>query len=169
MRNRHAGDDGQAQRTRGSVVGLDGDPEILERARAKAASAELDVRLDHGLSTELPYEDESYDLVLSTLFFHHLTGSAKRRSVEEIARVLRPGGELHVADWGWPSDPLMSLLFTSVRLFDGLEQTRANVRGELPAIFERGGLEAVMEVDRLRTAFGTLSLYRARRPASDNP
>jgi SAM-dependent methyltransferase len=34
------------------------------------------------------------DLVLSTLFFHHLTGADKRRTAKEIARVLKPGGEL---------------------------------------------------------------------------
>lgn len=145
------------------VVGLDGDPEILERARAKAASAGVELRLDRGLSTDLPYEDGSFDLVVSTLMFHHLTGKAKRETAAEVARVLRPGGELHVADWGRPSDPVMALLFASVRMFDGLEQTRANARGELPAVFEQGGLEAAQETDRLRTIFGTLSLYRARR------
>lgn len=145
------------------VVGLDGDPEILGRARAKAESAAVELRLDRGLSTELPYEDASFDLVLSTLMFHHLTGEAKRQTAAEVARVLRPGGELHVADWGRPSDPLMGLLFASVRVFDGLEQTRANARGELPVVFEQGGLEAARETHRLRTMFGTLSLYRARR------
>lgn len=36
--------------------------------------------------------------------------------------------------------------------------------GALPEIFERGGLEESTETDRLRTVFGTLALYRARRP-----
>jgi len=147
------------------VVGLDADPEILDRARAKAAEAEVEVEFDRALSTELPYADESFDLVLSTLFFHHLTSADKRRTVPEIARVLRPGGELHVADMGRPRDPLMWVLFGSVRLFDGIERTRDNAAGALPEIFEGGGLEQATETDRLRTAFGTLALYRARRPA----
>lgn len=150
---------------RAEVVGLDADPEILERARAKASDAGVEVQLDRGLSTELPYEDESLDVVLSTLFFHHLTGADKRRTANEIARVLKRGGELHVADWGRPSDPLMGALFVgTVRLFDGLEQTRDNADGALPRIFEQGGLETALETDRLRTAFGTLALYRARKP-----
>jgi len=148
------------------VVGLDGDPEILERARAKAESAALQMRFDHGLSTELPYEDASFDLVSSTLMLHHLSTEAKLQTAAEVARVLRPGGELHVADYGRPADPLMGLLFSVVRVFDGFEQTGANVRGELPAIFAQGGLEAAIETDRLRTMIGTLSLYRARRSCS---
>ncbi len=146
------------------IVGLDGDPEVLERARRKAEAAGVGIQLDEGLSTALPYGEGSFDTVLATLFFHHLTGEAKRTTVREIARVLRPGGELHVADFGRPADPLMKALFWQIRLADGIEQTRDNVAGRLPAIFEEGGLEGAAETDRLRTAFGTLALYRARKP-----
>jgi SAM-dependent methyltransferase len=149
------------------VVGLDADPEILDLARAKAEEAGVEIQLDEALSTELPYEDGSFDRVLSTLFFHHLTGADKRRTAAEIARVLRPGGELHVADWGRPPDPLMRAAITSVRLFDGFEQTRDNVAGALPAIFERAGLQRATETGRFRTVFGSLSLYRSRRPNPD--
>jgi ubiquinone/menaquinone biosynthesis C-methylase UbiE len=153
---------------RARVVGLDADPEILERARAKAAEANVELQFDRALSTELPYEDESFDLVLSTLFFHHLTGDDKRRTASEIARVLRRGGELHVADWGQPADPLTRILFFgSVRLFDGIEQTRDNATGALPLIFEEGGLERATETDRFRTVFGILALYRADRGSTE--
>lgn len=151
------------------VVGLDGDSEILERARAKADAAGVEVQFDEGFSADLSYEDDFFDVVLATLFFHHLTSNDKQATVREIARVLRPGGELHLADWGKPSDPLMTILFWQIRVFDGFEQTRVNVAGELPAIFAQGGLEAAAEIDRLRTIFGTLSLYRARKPLDAAP
>lgn len=147
------------------VVGLDGDPEVLERARAKTEGEGLEVRFDEGLSTRLPYEDAAFDRVLSTLFFHHLTREDKRRTAAELARVLRPGGELHVADLGRPADPLMRALVWQVRLFDGLERTRDNVAGTLPAIFAEVGLVGARERDRLRTPVGTISLYSASRPA----
>jgi SAM-dependent methyltransferase len=101
--------------------------------------------------------------VLSTLFFHHLTGDDKRRTAREAARVLRPGGELLVVDYGRPSDLLMRAAVTTVRLFDGIEVTRDNVGGRLPAILEEAGFEDATESDRFRTVFGSLSLYRARR------
>ena len=123
----------------------------------------MELRLDEGFSTALPYPDGNFDLVLSTLFFHHLKPEAKRRTAREISRVLRAGGELHVADWGRASDPVMAVAFLGVRLFDGFENTRENARGELPVIFEGEGLEDAQQTDRLRTSFGTLALYRARR------
>ncbi len=150
------------------VVGLDGDPEVLERARAKAGDAGVTIQFDEGLSTDPPYDDGSFDLVLATLFFHHLTRVDKLLTAREIARVLRPGGRLHVADWGRPSDPVMAALFWQIRLFDGLEQTRDNGAGALPEIFEEGGLEHASETDRLRTVFGTLALYRATARGADD-
>jgi ubiquinone/menaquinone biosynthesis C-methylase UbiE len=148
------------------IVGLDGDPEVLGRARRKAAAAGVEVDFDEGYSTELPYGDSSFDVVLSTLFFHHLTGSDKRRTAGEVLRVLKPGGRLQVADWGRPADPAMRLLSTSIRLLDGFEQTRDNLAGSLPRIFDEAGLGDAAEVGRMRTAFGTLAFYRAARPES---
>src|SRR4030067_2941191 len=45
------------------VVGLDGDPEILEIARVKAAKARVEITLDHGMAYQLPYPDEAFDRV----------------------------------------------------------------------------------------------------------
>ena len=144
---------------------------MLDQAREKSADAEVALRLDEGLSNDLPYPDRSFDLVLSTLF-HHLDPEPKWRSAEEIARVLRRGGELHVADWGPASDPLMAVAFLGVRTLDGFANTRDNSRGALPSIFAEAGLEGAEQTGRLRTMFGTLAFYRARkrdslgRPAS---
>jgi ubiquinone/menaquinone biosynthesis C-methylase UbiE len=149
-----------------AVAGLDADPAMLSQARSKAERAGVKLELTEGYSTALPYESQSFDRVLSTLFFHHLDPEPKRQSAREIARVLRKGGELHVADWGRPSDPAMAAaFFLGIRLLDGFENTAENYRGELPAIFEEAGLEAAEQTDRLRTPLGTLALYRARRPA----
>ena len=155
----------QGRQPGAEVVGLDADPEMLGRARAKTEQAGVELRLAEGMSDELTFEDGSFDRVLSTLFFHHLDPEPKRRTAREIARVLRRGGELHVADWGAPADPLMAAAFLSIRMLDGFENTADNVHGELPRIFEEAGLEHAEQTDRLRTVLGTLALYRADRPA----
>jgi len=145
------------------VVGLDGDPKILDLARAKS-EAGVQVSFDHAYSTDLPYEAASFDRVLSTLFFHHLTTNDKRTTLEELARVLKPGGQLHIVDFTKASGPLMALAFAVVRPFDGLERTRVNARGELGAMVSGAGFDAVSEHKRLRTGFGTLGFLCATRP-----
>jgi ubiquinone/menaquinone biosynthesis C-methylase UbiE len=145
------------------VVGLDADPEMLAQARAKAERDRVELQLSEGMSDELPFEDGSFDRVLSTLFFHHLDPEPKRRTAREIARVLRKGGELHVADWGKPADPVMAAAFLSIRLLDGFENTADNVHGDLPRIFEEAGMRNASETDRIRTVLGTMALYRAER------
>ena len=80
------------------VIGFDAEARALGIARAKAARAHLEVTLDQGLAGQLPYVDDSFDRVLSSLFFHHLRTEDKRRALGEVFRVLRPGGELHVAE-----------------------------------------------------------------------
>ena len=145
------------------VTGFDADPAILELARRKAASAGLDVSFDQGLAGELPYEAGAFDRVLSTLFFHHLTSEDKRDALGEVARVLRSGGELHLADWTAPADPLQALLSWQVRLLDGPERTRESFTGRLPEILTDVGFTDIREGQRLRTAFGTLGLLSARR------
>jgi ubiquinone/menaquinone biosynthesis C-methylase UbiE len=82
------------------VVGLDPDPLALTRARRKAERAGLPVRWDRGSAVELPYPDESVDQVLSAFMFHHLDETTKRGMLAEVRRVLRPGGQLHLVDFG---------------------------------------------------------------------
>ena len=146
-----------------SVVGLDADPDIVELAREKAAERDVDVRFDRGLATELPYPDGSFDHVMATLFFHHLLPEDKRATLREVARVLRPGGRLHVADYTRGADPLQRALSWQVRLFDGRARTGENFTGRLPALVEAAGFSGIVEETRLRTLFGTLSLFRATR------
>lgn len=145
-----------------AVTGLDADPRILGRAREKAAAAGVEVTFVEGMSDALPFADKSFDRVLSTLFFHHLMPDVKRHTLAEVARVLRPGGRLHVADWGKPGDPAMAALFSFVRLFDGFAVTADNARGALPKLFEDAGLHEARQIGQIRTVGGTLAYYSAR-------
>lgn len=147
------------------VTGIDADPRMLGVAARKAHRAEVKVRFDNGLSTELPYADGSFDRVLSSLFFHHLSWADKQRSAQELLRVLKPGGELHVADWGRASGALMRTLYLQIQLLDGFPNTQDNVAGRLPAVFRDAGFERVSEQTRFATGFGTMALYRACKPA----
>lgn len=146
------------------VVGIDGDPKILSIARNKIEQAGLDITLDEGMSFDLPYPDSSYDRVLSSLFFHHLTTDDKARTAKELFRVLKPGGELHVADWGKPQNIAMAAAFQLVRVLDGFAITADNFKGLLPKHFESAGFEQVAIRREYATILGTIALYSARKP-----
>jgi ubiquinone/menaquinone biosynthesis C-methylase UbiE len=66
------------------VVGVDGDAKILELGRQKAVRAELEMNLTRAMAFNLPYADSSFDRVLSSLMFHHLTRENKLRTLKEI-------------------------------------------------------------------------------------
>lgn len=142
-----------------SVTGLDGDPKVLEIARQKARRINAEIILDEGLSFELPYPDASFDRVFSSLFFHHLTRVNKIQTFEEIFRVLKPNGELHISDWGKPANALMRGLFLGVRLLDGFETTRDNALGLLPEFMAQAGFKNVRGTGEVPTLYGTMGLY----------
>ena len=143
------------------VFGLDADPDALELARVKLKARGVEVRLDQGLASALPYAGESFDTVLSSLFFHHLSFKLKQEAMQEALRILRPGGRFHIADWGKPSNLAMRLAFVTVQVLDGFATTSDNVRGLLPDLLRAAGFEKVKITDSYSTPLGTLSLYQA--------
>ncbi|GAX91663.1 class I SAM-dependent methyltransferase [Effusibacillus lacus] len=147
-----------------TVIGLDGDPKVLEIARAKLAKEQLDIPLDLGMSFDLPYTNNSFDRVLSSLFFHHLTRENKSRTLAEVHRVLKPGGEIHIADWGRPRSALMRTAFFLVQMLDGFATTKDNADGLIPQLLLESGFIEVSETVQYPTLFGPLSLYSARKP-----
>jgi ubiquinone/menaquinone biosynthesis C-methylase UbiE len=150
---------------RARVTGLDIDPRILAIARRKIDKAGAEIVVLQGSATAPPFPPASFDRILSTLMLHHLTTPQKRETLAAARRLLRPGGELHIADWGKPHNALMRLASLSTRLADGADSTGLNLRGELPALIRAAGFEDVVETDRQMTLFGTLAFIRARSPA----
>ena len=146
------------------IIGLDGDPKALQIARNKATRDQLAITFDEGLAQQLPYPDHSFERVVSSLLFHHLTRENKQKVLHEALRVLRPGGELHVADWGQPKNKLMRAAFLLVQILDGFETTTDNVNGELPRLFSAAGFQDVQQRSQFGTLFGTIALYQAIKP-----
>jgi ubiquinone/menaquinone biosynthesis C-methylase UbiE len=143
------------------VVGLDIDPRILAIARRKIERAHLDIETCQGSATAPPFPPASFDRVLSTLMLHHLTTEQKRAALAAVRRLLRAGGELHVADFGRPHNLLMRAASFGFHLSHGGESMGANLRGELPGLIAAAGFDDVVESERWMTPFGTLAFIRA--------
>jgi ubiquinone/menaquinone biosynthesis C-methylase UbiE len=144
------------------ITGIDGDTDILERARSKAADAGVRATFRVAMATELPFGDGSFDRVTSTLMAHHLPTSAKTQMFAEIRRVLAPGGELHLVDIG----PAASAIGRAVQRLVRPHQLADNLDGELPSMMLSAGLSDVIEEDRVLVAFGPLVYWRGlKRPA----
>jgi ubiquinone/menaquinone biosynthesis C-methylase UbiE len=146
-----------------AVTGVDADEAVLARARRKAARAGVEPRFDRAMADRLPYADASFERVVSSLFLHHLQPNEKRVCLREVYRVLAPGGELHVADWGKP-DPLLRPMFYAVQMLDGFANTRDHVEGRLGQFFQDAGFREVAMPAKVSTCLGTIALYRAVRP-----
>jgi ubiquinone/menaquinone biosynthesis C-methylase UbiE len=79
------------------VVAFDLTPEMLNQARQRCARAGLtNVTFREGSATEMPFADASFDAVVTRLSLHHFEQPAL--PLAEMARVLKPGGALVVAD-----------------------------------------------------------------------
>src|SRR3954454_5743340 len=86
-----------AARTGARTTGLDFAPGLLDIARERAADAMVEIDFIEGDAQALPFDDGSFDRVLST--FGHMFAPDHRRTADEMKRVLRPGGVIAVAGW----------------------------------------------------------------------
>lgn len=83
----------------GIVRGIDASPEMVARARAKAARLRADVPFETELAEALPYAGARFDVVLSTLMLHHFPSKLRAQAIREIRRVLKPGGRVVIVDF----------------------------------------------------------------------
>ncbi len=142
------------------VVGLDPDPQALARARAKAQRAGVRVNWQEGYADALPFPDASFDRAFSSFMFHHLDADVKRGMLREVARVLRPGGSLHLLDFGGSGDHSHGLIG---RLFHRSEHLRDNLEGRIPILMQEAGLQDAQQLDQRRTVFGAIAWHRGTR------
>ena len=86
-----------AARAGARATGLDFSPDLLAIARERAADAMVEVDWVEGDAQELPFDDASFDRVIST--FGHMFAPDHQRTGAEMWRVCRPGGTIAVACW----------------------------------------------------------------------
>ena len=79
------------------VVASDYVPELLERARERAAAERLDIQLREADAEALPFPSESFDVVVST--FGVMFTPDQEMAASEMLRVVKSGGKIGLASW----------------------------------------------------------------------
>ncbi|HEU5160887.1 MAG TPA: class I SAM-dependent methyltransferase [Streptosporangiaceae bacterium] len=86
-----------AARRGARVTATDFVPAMLETASRRAVAEGLDLRVEVADAQDLPFEDDSFDVVLSS--FGAMYAADQQRTAHELMRVCRPGGRIGMANW----------------------------------------------------------------------
>jgi SAM-dependent methyltransferase len=86
-----------AARAGAVVTGVDIAPNLLEQARQRAASENLNIQFDEGDAENLPYPDAAFDVVVT--MFGAMFAPRPELVAKELVRVCRPSGTIAMANW----------------------------------------------------------------------
>ena len=78
---------------KGSIYGIDIAPNMIKTAKRNARRAGLKISYRVGSATKLPYNGDMFDVVFTSLIFHHMDYEEKRTTLLEIHRVLKRNGK----------------------------------------------------------------------------
>jgi ubiquinone/menaquinone biosynthesis C-methylase UbiE len=148
------------------LVAIDPDPAVLEMARAKGEAVAKGIEWRHGMGDRISefVADGSATKAVSSLVLHHCDLAGKASILGAMAKVLRPGGQLFIADYGRQRTLWMRALFLLVQAVDGWKTTGQNAQGLLPRLIAEAGFIDVVERSIVPTPTGSISIYTARKP-----
>ena len=142
-----------------TIRGLDVDPKILAIAERKIASKMLNIQLHEYDGENFPFLGyQHFDKIVSTLAFHHIPTAVKRKIIPQLYKLIKPDGQIFIADFGRPRNLYQKVIFRLLRRFDGIDNTHVNAEGLLPDFIKAGGFKAVDLVRSYNTIFGSIDL-----------
>jgi ubiquinone/menaquinone biosynthesis C-methylase UbiE len=120
----------------GHIIGIDAAAKMIALARKKI-TAMPQVRFDVSAAEKLGYKDESFDLALSTFFFHHIDAELKLAALNEMWRVLKKGGKAVIVDVDTPTTLFGKICAWSGYILFHQEEIRENIEGKLREVMHQ--------------------------------
>ena len=145
----------------GIAVGIDPAADMIAIARRKAERAGIEIDFRVGVIESLPFADETFDVVTSSLMMHHLPDKLRVKRLAEIWRTLRPGGRILIADMRRPTGSAFKKFFTSVILHHG-HVVQFGLQ-DVPMLLKDAGFVDVQEMD---IHFLSIGFVRAKKPGA---
>lgn len=145
----------------GKAMGIDAAPRMITIARNKAARAGSRAEFAVGVAENLEFEDAAFDIVVNSMFMHHIDHELKMLALAEMFRVLRPGGQLCTADIDRPTTWLARLIGWAGRYLLFQPELEDNLNGKLPELIRAAGFRDVQQQEHL---YGLVSFFTARKP-----
>lgn len=126
-----------------TAIGIDIDEKILKIAKNKIRKENLKIEFIKTSSGKLPFKDLEFDVVVSSLVFHHLPLDLKIETIREIKRILKKGGQFLLVDFGKTDDLWINIFYRFIK-FLRIEESitlKDNIDGKLPILLKKLGFK----------------------------
>lgn len=139
-----------------NVTGLDASPLSLKRARQNVPQAEY----VEAFAEDMPFADNLFDFVHTSVAMHEMEATQLRKILNEVCRVLKPGGTFAFVDFHPPTNPLF---WPPISLFLWLFETETAwqlLQTNLPELLEEIGFQ---EKKQILYAGGSLQVIQVKK------
>ncbi len=126
---------------------IDADSKMIRIAKEKSNHANQEIQFTEAFLQKLPFPNNSFDIVYSSLVFHHLKTENKKDAMKEIHRILKKDGLFLLIDFCKPKHKIYALFSWFTILF---EEGDDNYQGKIPKMISDAGFKEVTEIQRYR-------------------
>lgn len=129
-----------------NLYAIDADSMILEIANKKFIESNVKIKVKKALLQDIPFKNNYFNIVYSSLVFHHLKTQVKKSAIKEIYRVLKKDGVFLLIDFGKPKNRFFALGPWFATL---LEEGYDNYKGNVPEMLKNEGFK-IKEIRRYK-------------------
>jgi ubiquinone/menaquinone biosynthesis C-methylase UbiE len=141
------------------VTGLDASPLSIDRAKRNVPQAQF----VEGWAEKMPFPDQQFDLVHTSVALHEMEPAQLRQILQEVYRILKPGGTFAFIDFHAPTNPLFSPAISLFLLLFETETAWQLIATDLVKLLGEMGFNVTKHT---LYAGGSLQAVQAQKPSS---